>query len=305
MGAGPAGYNRPVFRAARAPLFLAIAAIVAAVALVRAVSADATADESSLADILLSRQLMEDAGVRVGEVVTLAADPQGLRSRQFRVIAGYEPTPNPMRFSARRLEARLHLPDLMALTTNPADPLSSEAISALNVVVADRRDAAAVAAEVMTPSPGILVRTTSGRAEEGEVFEVVERFHWAVAVVTVVGSTAFLLALMVIRAEERRDIVGILRLMGIPPRSILVEVLCEGLLIALAGAVFGILVAFAGQDVVNRIFQWRYDTTLRFVQVTFRIACQSVALAVPLGVLAGLAASSTLLGRDVLSLIRR
>lgn len=246
---------------------------------------------------------MEDAGARVGDVVTLAADPHGSRSRQFRVVAGYEPTPNPMRFSARRLDARLHLPDLIALTTNPADPLSDQAVSTLNVVLADRRDAAAVAAEIM--APGILVRTTSSRTDGSEVFAVVERFHWAIAVVTVVGSTAFLLALMVIRAEERRDIVGILRLMGIPPRSILVEVLFEGLLIALVGAVFGILVALAGQDVVNRFFQWRYDTTLTFVRVTFRIACQSVALAVPLGVIAGLAASSTLVGRDVLSLIRR
>ena len=294
-----------MFRADRALPLLAISVIVAAVALIRAGSADATVPESSLSAILLSRQLMEDAGVRVGDVVTLAADPRGTRSRQFRVVAGYEPTPNPMRFSARRLEARLHLPDLIALTTNPADPLSSEAVSTFSVVLADRNDAAAVAAEIMTSSPELLVRTTSSQTDVGEVFAVIERFHWAIAVVTVVGSTTFLLALMVIRAEERRGIVGILRLIGIPPRSILVEVLFEGLLVALVGAVFGILVALAGQDLVNRFFQWRYDTTLKFVQVTFRIACQSVALAVPLGVLAGLAASSTLIGRDVLSLIRR
>ena len=122
---------------------------------------------------------------------------------------------------------------------------------------------------------------------------------------TVVGSTAFLLALMVIRAEERRDIVGILRLMGIPPRSILVEVLLEGLLIALGGAIFGIVVAVLGQGAINRFFQWRYDTPLRFVRVTLPIACQSMAFAVPLGVFAGLAASWTLLRRDVITLIRR
>ena len=78
----------------------------------------------------------------------------------------------------------------------------------------------------------------SGRGDDP--FVVLDRFHWAIAIVTVAGSTAFLLALMVMRAEERREIIGILRLMGIPPRSILVEVLLEGLLIATAGAVFGI-----------------------------------------------------------------
>jgi Predicted permease. len=50
--------------------------------------------------------------------------------------------------------------------------------------------------------------------------------------VTVLGSTAFLLALMVMRAEERRETIGIIRLIGISERSILIEVLAEGLLIA-------------------------------------------------------------------------
>ena len=119
------------------------------------------------------------------------------------------------------------------------------------------------------------------------------------------GSTAFLLALMVMRAEERREIIGILRLMGVPARSILFEVLLEGLLIAVAGAVFGIVVAGATQGAINRFFQWRYDTTLVFVRVTAPIASRSIAFAVPLGVFAGLVASWTLLRRTVISLVRR
>lgn len=269
-----------------------------------AAAADATVNALPLPQILLSRQLMEQAGVHVGDAVTLSADASGSRARQFRVAAQYEPTPDPLRFSSRRLEARVHLPDLVALTADPADPLSSESIGAINVRVADPAEADAVAADIGARMPGVVVRrvANSGGAR---IFVVVERFHWAIAVVTVVGSTAFLLALMVIRAEERRDIVGILRLMGIPPRSILVEVLLEGLLIAVAGAGFGIVVALLGQGVVNRFFQWRYDTTLQFVRVTVRIALQSMALAVPLGVLAGLAASVTLLRAEVVSLIRR
>ena len=93
--------------------------------------------------------------------------------------------------------------------------------------------------------------------------------------------------------------------MGIPSRSILVEVLLEGLLIAVAGAIFGILVAVAAQGLVNRFFQWRYDTTLVFVRVTRSIAWKAVGFAVPLGVVAGLAASWTLLRRSVISLVRR
>ena len=77
-----------------------------------------------------------------------------------------------------------------------------------------------------------------------------------------------------------------------------------GLLIAVAGAVFRILVA-VGACVINRFFQWRFDTALVFVRVTATIAWEAVAFAVPLGVAAGLAASWTLLRRSVVSLVGR
>ena len=143
----------------------------------------------------------------------------------------------------------------------------------------DPQEASSVASILVRRVPGLVARPTAASTDQSQIFSVIDRFHWAIAVVTVVGSTAFLLALMIIRAEERRDVVGILRLMGVPPRSILGEVLLEGLLIALAGAVFGIVVAALAQGGINRFFQWRYDTTLQFVRVTIPIAWQSVAFA--------------------------
>ena len=193
------------------------------------------------------------------------------------------------------------LPDLIAL----ADPQSPETVGVLNVALVNPQDADAFASTLTARMPGLGVRPTARPTNGRDPFAVLERFHWAIAIVTLVGSTAFLLALMVMRAEERREVIGILRLMGIPSRSILVEVLLEGLLIAMAGAVFGLLVARAAEGVVNRFFQWRYDTALVFVRVTLPIAWQSVAFAVPLGVIAGLVASWTLLRRDVVSLLRR
>jgi ABC-type antimicrobial peptide transport system permease subunit len=121
----------------------------------------------------------------------------------------------------------------------------------------------------------------------------------------VLGSTAFLLALMVMRAEERRETMGIIRLIGVSHRSILLEVLAEGVLIAVAGAIFGILLAVATQGAVNQFFQWRYDTTLVFVRVTASIALKAITVSLPLGILAGLAGSWALLRRDVLALVGR
>ena len=116
---------------------------------------------------------------------------------------------------------------------------------------------------------------------------------------------SWLEALMVMRAEERRETVGILRLIGLSRRRILLEVLVEGLLIAVAGAVFGVLFAATTEGAVNRFFQWRYDSALVFVRVTPGIAWRCVVLAVPLGVLAGLVASWTLLRRGTSALVRR
>ena len=84
---------------------------------------------------------MEQGGVHVGDVVTLAVDSHGARGTPFKVVGVYEPTPNPMKFSARRLEARLHLPDLLALTDDPGDPLSGETVESLNIALVDPREA--------------------------------------------------------------------------------------------------------------------------------------------------------------------
>lgn len=258
----------------------------------------------STPEILVSRQLAAQAHLRVGDTVTLAAEPDGGRQATFRVAGVYEPTADPMRFTAQRIEARLHLPDLIALGTDPADPASAETVSAVNVALADPAGARAFAGDLASAAPMIAVHPTVD-PRESDVFAVVDRFHVAISIVTVVGATAFLLALMVIRAEERRETIAVLRLVGISQRSLLTSIAVEGLVIAIAGAVFGVTLAFASESLVNRFFQARYDTALVFIRVTPSLALRAVALAAPLGVAAGMAASWTLLRRNVLSLLRR
>jgi putative ABC transport system permease protein len=268
------------------------------------VGANALAAGEPLPDVLITRQLAARAGVSVGDVVTFATGPDGARAAPFRVAGIYEPTPDPMRFTAARLEARMHLPELTRLVARPDDPLDQESVNAINVRLHNSADAGRFREDVRARVPGLTAAPTA-RAPDNDPFAVLDRFHVAISIVTVLGGTAFLLALMIIRAEERREIIGLLRLIGISRRSLLAAVLVEGLLIAAIGAAFGIVIAIAGQSIVNRIFQARYDTTLVFVRVTRPIALRAIGLAVPLGVLAGLAASWTVLRRDVLSLFRR
>jgi putative ABC transport system permease protein len=263
------------------------------------------ASDQPLPGVLLSRQLAEARGLREGDVVTLAAHADGTGAREFRIAGLYEPDADPMRFAQQRHEARLHLPDLIDLTADPHDPGASEAVSAVNVKLREPAAAASFARSVAGRVPGAVARPTSAPDERTSTFVVLERFHLAIAIVTVVGSAVFLLALMVMLVEERRGTVGILRLLGFTRQRILVQVFAEGALISVAGAVFGVLFALASQGFFNRFFQWRYDTTLVFLRITPAVVLQSISLAVPLGALAGIVASWTLLRREILSLIRR
>jgi putative ABC transport system permease protein len=254
--------------------------------------------------ILVSRQLAARAQLRVGDVVTLATDAAGTKGQEFRVTGVYEPTPDPMRFTAQRLEAHMHLPDLLTMAADPVEPAARETVGAISVKLVNPGDAAAFAAALAARNPGTIARPTA-RTRGDDPFVVLDRFHVAISAVTVVGATAFLLALMVIRAEERRDTVAILRLIGISRRSLLTAVAVEGLLIAGLGAVFGVIVAVGTEGLVNHVFQARYDTALVFVRVTPPIAARSIAIALPLGLLAGVVASWPLLRGEILSLFRR
>jgi ABC-type lipoprotein release transport system permease subunit len=274
----------------------------AGLAAVVSVRADVPPKPDTTPDVLVSRQLLAHAHLTIGDVVTVAADPAGVRAAHFRVAGVYEPTPDPMKFNVERLEARLHLDDLLSLTADPFDPASNESVTSINIALADP---AAAATFSRTLASRLLLRATPAADAESATFTVIDRFHTAIAAVTVLGSTAFLLALMVIRAEERKETVGILRLIGISRKSILIEVIVEGLLVAMAGAVFGVTVALLAQHGVNLVFQTRYDTTLVFVRVTPSIALRSVAVAVPVGVIAGAVASWTLLRRGAAALVRR
>ena len=279
----------------------AIAALCAAVA---ALSSVASSAPSPIPDILVSRQLLESQQLQVGDVVSLSSDTSGLNPRSFRIAGQYEPTPDPMRLGAVRLEVRMHLPDVVGLTA-AADPLDAESVDAINVVLAKDGDARATARRLTTAVPGTLAQRTGNDERRAAPFVVLERFHLAIAIVTVIASSVFLLALMLMLVEERRATVGMLRLIGFRRSRILQHVLAEGVVIAITGALFGVVLSVVMEGGINRFFQWRYDTALVFVHITPGVALRSVTVAVPLGVAAIFASSWSLLRGEGISLTRR
>jgi putative ABC transport system permease protein len=260
-------------------------------------AAAARADDA-IPDVLVTRQLAAAQGLSVGQVVRVCADAHGADTRRVRIAGVYEPLPDPMRLAATRLEMRFHLPDLAALQP----PSDEEPVQGINLALADPADADAVTREIRTRVPNAIVTKTAGT---GEVFLVLQRFHLAIALVTLLGSAAFLMALMLMRAEERREVAGVLRLVGFSRRRVLEQSLAEGVVVAAVGALFGVLFSMTSQGAFNAFFRWRYDTALTFVRVTPALGLRCVALALPFGVLSGLAASWALLRREVTELIRR
>jgi putative ABC transport system permease protein len=255
--------------------------------------------------ILVSRQLAEARGLSVGAVVHMSPEPDGSSARAYTVVGIYEPTPDPARLGTAALEVRLHLPDLLDLTREPGTPSGADYVEGVNVTLADPADARAYARDVNARLPGVLARPSLEAAGTAGPFKVLERFHLAIAIVTIVASTVFLLALTIMLVDERRETVGVLRLIGLPSHRILLQLGVEGVLVAGGGAVIGLLLSLASETVINQFFQWRYDTALIFVRITPAVAMRCVAIAVPLGVVATVTASWALLRRNALRLARR
>ena len=142
--------------------------------------------------------------------------------------------------------------------------------------------------------------------DTGGTFIVLERFHFAIAAVTIVAATVFLLALTIMLVDERRETVGVLRLIGLPVRRILVAGAarrrCWSPRRARCSACCW---PSRPKALINRFFQWRYDTALVFVGITPRVGADCVWIAVPLGAAATVVASWALLRRNGLRLARR
>src|SRR5687767_8537505 len=120
----------------------------ALVAFIALASPKVTGQTDQPPTILITRQLATAEGLRVGDTVTLSNTPDGTAARQFRIAGIHEPVADPMRLAAKQYDARLHLPDVLSLTADSSDPLSTESVTAINVTLTDPRDADAFARDV-------------------------------------------------------------------------------------------------------------------------------------------------------------
>ncbi|MFL5471244.1 MAG: ABC transporter permease [Gemmatimonadales bacterium] len=231
--------------------------------------------------VAVERQLPEELGLSVGDSVRLGPRPDRPGSL-MKISAIYEPRADPAEIAKRERHLRMHLPDLAALLGSP-DRVDRLSIGLRPGISADS------ASEVLNRSAyGFRAfPSASIAAESSQTFRVVSRFHRAIAVITIVASTVFVLCIMLLKVEERRLDAAVMRFVGVRRRTIFGALLLEAILLAALGCLLGTGLAYLAGAATNAYYRRFFDTVLTFSIITPDIVWFSVVLSLGLGAVAG------------------
>jgi putative ABC transport system permease protein len=240
---------------------------------------------AQVSEIAVERQLARELGLSIGDTLRLGPAPDSVATL-VRVVAVYEPRPDPAEIAKRERHVRMHLPDLASLLGLPdrVDRLSiglNPGISADSAVAALNRSAFGYRAYA----------TTAIASESSQTFLVVSRFHRAIALITIVASAVFLLCIMLLKVEERRLDAAVMRFVGVRRRTIFGALLLEAAVVAVFGSILGTGLAYLAGAATNAYYGRFFSTTLIFSLITPGLVLFSVALSLALGLAAGAVAA--------------
>ena len=259
---------------------------------------DTTAAPRPLRAIAIDERLALDAGLKVGDRVRLGREPD-VPTDSATIVAVFSRGADPAEVARAEYQIRLHLGDLQEIA-GYGDRVDRFAIVAKPGRLDDavRSINASAFGFQAFPSREIAVQTS-------KTFAVVNRFHRAIGVITIVASAIFLLCIMLLKVEERRRDVAALRLMGISRRTVIASVMVEASVIAVLGSLAGIALGAASSAIVNWYYRGVYRTPLAFSLVTPEIVALAVGLSIGLGMAAGYVAARRLVAQRPLALIGR
>lgn len=240
---------------------------------------------AQVVDLALEHATAERLGLAVGDTVRLGAAPDSLT--RFGVVrAIYAARPDPAEIARRALQVRLHLPDLAELLGAP------DRVDRFGIALAPGVDPEFAAARLNRSAFGFRAYpSTEIASESSQTFQVVSRFHRAIAMITIVASAVFLLCIMLLKVEERRLDAAVMRFVGVRRRTIFRALLLEAAVLAVAGSALGIGIALVAGAITNAYYQRFFDTELVFSLITPRIVLFSVCLSLLLGLAAGAVAA--------------
>lgn len=258
---------------------------------------------AELRTITIDERLASRAGLQIGDTVFIAASAGSAGSASDTVVISgiTERGADPSEIARSEFRVRLHLDHLQKLT-GAMDRVGRFA-------VATRDEPAAIdsaAARINALAFGFRAyRAADVAVETSATFRVVNRFHRAIGVITIVASAIFLLCITLLKVDERRRDVGALRLIGVSRQTIVRAVVLEASLISLIGSLMGAGLGYFAGWIVNWHYQGVYSTPLKFAIVTPSIVLFATALSLGLGVIAGLLAAQRLVRQPPLELVGR
>ncbi len=255
---------------------------------------------SPLPDLLLQDRTAKRLKVQAGDTVWVSSDPLMAGARAFLVSGTYSPPAEPTDVGKENNYVQMHLPDLEQLLGRKDD------LDRVVLKLRDRSRSETVRDELSGLGLGFEAYTTDELARRtSQTFVVVSQFHKAIGGIALVASAIFLVALMVLRVEERKQELGFLRLIGISRATVLKSLIWESAAIALAGSLLGIVLAYAASWLVNTGYQARFNTSLVFSHISFDILSETVILSLCIGILSGLLIVGRLLRWPILKLVGR
>lgn len=253
-----------------------------------------------LRTIAIDRRLAADAGLAVGDTVMLSASPGAPAAGRAVVGAIIDRLPDPAEVARDEYRVTLHLDQLQRLI-GYGDRVDRFAVGTRGEAATER-----ALATINGAAFGFQAhRSRDIAVETSRTFQVVSRFHRAIAVITILASAIFLLCILLLKVDGRRRDVAALRLLGISRRTVFRSVLLEAAIVAVVGSLLGALLGAACAAIVNDHYQALYRTPLRFALVTPGILAFALALSVVLGVVAGALAARRLVRTPPLVLFGR
>ncbi|MCO4099940.1 MAG: ABC transporter permease [Gemmatimonas sp.] len=249
--------------------------------------------------IAVDARMAEDLGLRPGSIVRLSGKP-GMPGDSVRVDAVFERKADPAEVARREYRIRTHVDHLQALLG------LDDRVDRFAVGVPDSVSVDSAIARINHVAFGFRAhKSTDVAVQSSRTFRVVERFHKAIGLITVVASAVFLLCLLLLSVEERRRDIAALRLMGISQGTVVRAIVMEAALVSIIGSVIGAAIGWIASIIVNAHFQQVYRTPLLFALLTPEIFAFATLTSLVLGIGAGALAAWRLVRTPPLTLMGR
>lgn len=249
--------------------------------------------------IAIDARMAEDFVLRPGSLARLTGKP-GETGDTVRIAAVFERKADPAEVARREYRIRTHLDHLQGLLG------LDDRVDRFAVGVPDGVPVDSAVARINHVAFGFRAHKSADVAvQSSRTFRVVERFHRAIGLITVVASAVFLLCLLLLSVEERRRDIAALRLMGISQGTIIRSIVIEAAVVSVIGSVIGAGIGWVSSLIVNVHFQQVYRTPLLFALLTPEIFVFATLTSLVLGIGAGAVAAWRLVRTPPLTLLGR